>query len=246
MAHTGCGLRGLDDGALRERLTSEFGQPSATNLRVVRRSRGARPRPGRAHPRPPVAGRRARPWAGLRGRDRPRASRRVAARNSLADRNASLAVRWIGPARSESHIPPDRDAVSVCGRYSDARNDHLPGVVSLAPSPATSPGFCVRGDESTGRRWPHRRLGMTSAPLRRRHSWPTRSASATGCSSSGGDVVNVYSLVVAIIGAVDRGRCCFNMLTRRRVLDAARQTRSATRRWSDEPQVRDNRPTAAE
>jgi carbonic anhydrase len=30
IAHTGCGLRGLDDGALRARLTSEFGAPSAT------------------------------------------------------------------------------------------------------------------------------------------------------------------------------------------------------------------------
>ena len=32
MGHTGCGLRGLDDEALRERLTSEFGQPSATRF----------------------------------------------------------------------------------------------------------------------------------------------------------------------------------------------------------------------
>jgi carbonic anhydrase len=30
MAHTQCGLFGLDDGALRERLASEFGEPSAT------------------------------------------------------------------------------------------------------------------------------------------------------------------------------------------------------------------------
>ncbi|MEA2676386.1 MAG: carbonic anhydrase, partial [Chloroflexota bacterium] len=32
MAHTGCGLRGLDDAALQERLTSEFGQPGATTF----------------------------------------------------------------------------------------------------------------------------------------------------------------------------------------------------------------------
>lgn len=32
MAHTGCGLRGLDDAALRKRLTIEFGQPSATTF----------------------------------------------------------------------------------------------------------------------------------------------------------------------------------------------------------------------
>jgi carbonic anhydrase len=32
MAHTGCGLRGLEDTSLRERLTSEFGQPSATTF----------------------------------------------------------------------------------------------------------------------------------------------------------------------------------------------------------------------
>jgi carbonic anhydrase len=32
MGHTGCGLRGLDDTALRQRLTSEFGQPSATTF----------------------------------------------------------------------------------------------------------------------------------------------------------------------------------------------------------------------
>lgn len=32
MAHTACGLRGLDDGALRERLAGEFGQPSATRF----------------------------------------------------------------------------------------------------------------------------------------------------------------------------------------------------------------------
>ena len=32
MGHTGCGLLRLDDAGLRERLTSEFGQPSATTF----------------------------------------------------------------------------------------------------------------------------------------------------------------------------------------------------------------------
>lgn len=32
MAHTGCGLSGLDDAGLQQRLTSEFGQPSATTF----------------------------------------------------------------------------------------------------------------------------------------------------------------------------------------------------------------------
>jgi carbonic anhydrase len=32
LGHTGCGLRGLDDEGLRDRLTSEFGQPSATRF----------------------------------------------------------------------------------------------------------------------------------------------------------------------------------------------------------------------
>jgi carbonic anhydrase len=32
MAHTSCGLRGLDDAGLQARLTSEFGQPSATTF----------------------------------------------------------------------------------------------------------------------------------------------------------------------------------------------------------------------
>jgi carbonic anhydrase len=32
MAHTGCGLLGLDDDGLRARLTSEFGEPSATTF----------------------------------------------------------------------------------------------------------------------------------------------------------------------------------------------------------------------
>lgn len=32
MGHTGCGLHGLDDERLRDRLASEFGQPSATRF----------------------------------------------------------------------------------------------------------------------------------------------------------------------------------------------------------------------
>jgi carbonic anhydrase len=56
MAHTGCGLRGLDDAALQERLTSEFGQPSATTFGSFDDLE--------SHVRDQVARIRAHPWLG--------------------------------------------------------------------------------------------------------------------------------------------------------------------------------------
>jgi carbonic anhydrase len=56
MAHTGCGLLGLDDTGLQERLTSEFGQPSATTFGTFRDLD--------LHVRQQVARIRAHPWFG--------------------------------------------------------------------------------------------------------------------------------------------------------------------------------------
>ena len=56
MGHTGCGLLGLDDAALRERLTSEFGQPSATTFGSFDELE--------THVREQVARIRAHPWLG--------------------------------------------------------------------------------------------------------------------------------------------------------------------------------------
>ncbi len=56
MAHTGCGLLGLDDAGLQERLTSEFGQPSATTFGSFDDLE--------AHVRDQVARIRAHPWLG--------------------------------------------------------------------------------------------------------------------------------------------------------------------------------------
>lgn len=56
MAHTGCGLRGLDDATLRAQLASEFGQPSATTFGSFDDLD--------AHVREQVARIRAHPWLG--------------------------------------------------------------------------------------------------------------------------------------------------------------------------------------
>jgi carbonic anhydrase len=56
MAHTGCGLMRLDDAGLQERLTSEFGQPSATTFGSFDDLE--------AHVRTQVARIRAHPWLG--------------------------------------------------------------------------------------------------------------------------------------------------------------------------------------
>ena len=56
MAHTACGLRGLEDAALQERLASEFGQPSATTFGSFDDIEG--------HVRDQVARIRAHPWLG--------------------------------------------------------------------------------------------------------------------------------------------------------------------------------------
>jgi carbonic anhydrase len=56
MAHTGCGLRDLDDAALQEGLTSEFGQPSATTFGTFDDLE--------THVREQVARVRAHPWLG--------------------------------------------------------------------------------------------------------------------------------------------------------------------------------------